>query len=302
MSSDLGNKKILVVGATGFLGKKILQNLVSEPNFQIRAMSRKEVITEANSKVEWVKADLMNRDSLDAALKDIDIVVSSANGYMKESLEMDLIGNKNLIELSKKNNIKRFVLLSIVGCEYAPDVPHFHAKKMAEDLLFSSGIPYISLRAPAFLDQENDYIADAVKKGNFYGVGDKSTKWSYVYTDDLAVYVAKAATHPKDDILNTIIDTGWKDGPKSQEELKDLISRTTNKNLSIKIIPWFLLSIMVYPVKLFSELGFDFLMMFLFFRKGKFISDIKNQERFFGIAPSSEDAVKRWAKNANLIL
>jgi uncharacterized protein YbjT (DUF2867 family) len=98
MSSDLGNKKILVVGATGFLGKKILQNLVNEPNFQIRAMSRKEIKTDPNSKVEWVRADLLDRDSLETALKDIDIVVSSANGYMKESLEMDLIGNKNLIE------------------------------------------------------------------------------------------------------------------------------------------------------------------------------------------------------------
>jgi hypothetical protein len=34
---------------------------------------------------------------------------------------------------------------------------------------------------------------------------------------------------------------------------------------------------------------------------GKFISDITNQERFFGEAPSSEDAIKRWAKNGNLI-
>jgi putative NADH-flavin reductase len=124
-------------------------------------MSRKEVVTQENSKVEWVKADLLDRESLSNALKDIDIVVSSANGYMKESLEMDIIGNKNLIELSKNNNVKRFVLLSIVGC--------------------------------------------------------------------------------------------------------------------------------------------DFLKMFLFFRQGKFISDITNQEKFFGVAPTSEDVIKRWAKNANLI-
>ncbi len=301
MSSEIVNKKILVVGATGYLGKKILKNLELESSFSIRAMSRKQVLPLENSKVEWVKADLLDRDSLSIALKDIDIVVSSANGYMKETLEADLTGNKNLIELSKENNIKRFVLLSIVACEHSVDVPHFHAKKLTEDLLVSSGIPYISLRAPAFLDQENDYIADAVKKGNFYGVGDPSTKWSYVFTDDLAVYVAKAATYPKDDILNTIIDTGWKDGAKSQEELKDIISRTTNKKLSLKVIPWFLLSLLVYPVKLFSELGYDLLKMFLFFREGKFISNITNQERFFGNAPLSEDVIKRWAKNANLI-
>ena len=301
MSSELTKKRILVVGATGYLGKKILQNLENESNIQIRAMSRKQIVVQENSKVEWIKADMLDRNSLSIALKDIDIVVSSANGYMKETLEADLIGNKNLIEIAKENNIKRFVLLSIVGCEHSPDVPHFHAKKLTEDILFASGIPYISLRAPAFLDQENDYIADAVKKGKFFGVGDKSTKWSYVYTEDLAVYVAKAVMYPKDDILNTIIDTGWKDGGKSQEELKESISRITNKKLSIQIIPWFLLAIMVYPVKLFSELGYDFIKMFLFFREGKFISDITNQEKYFGPAPSSEDVIKRWAKNANLL-
>ena len=41
--------------------------------------------------------------------------------------------------------------------------------------------------------------------------------------------------------------------------------------------------------------------MFLFFREGKFISNITNQEHFFGNAPLSEDVIKRWAKNTNLI-
>jgi uncharacterized protein YbjT (DUF2867 family) len=301
MKSEESNKKVLVVGASGFLGKKILKNLEKESGLSIRALSRKERKPSENSKIEWVIGDMLDRDSLTSALDGIDIVISSANGYMKENLNADLVGNKNLIEIAKIKNIKKFIFISIVACEHSPEVPHFHAKKISEDLLISSGIPYISLRAPAFLDQENDYIADAVKKGKFYGVGDASTQWSYVYTEDIASYVAKATIHPKEDILNTIIDLGWKDGPRSQEELKELISSITNKKLSLTIVPWFLLELMVYPVRIFSELGYDFLKMFLFFRKGKFISNIKNQEKFFGDAPSSEDAVRRWAKNAQLI-
>jgi hypothetical protein len=41
--------------------------------------------------------------------------------------------------------------------------------------------------------------------------------------------------------------------------------------------------------------------MIPFFREGKYILNITNQERFFGNASLSEDAIKRWAKNANLI-
>jgi len=40
-------------------------------------------------------------------------------------------GNKNLIEAAKIKGIKRFVFLSIVDCENAPNVPHFRAKKIS---------------------------------------------------------------------------------------------------------------------------------------------------------------------------
>lgn len=301
MKVEQENKKILLVGATGFLGRKILADLLTKPNISIRAMSRKSPTAVENNSVEWVKADLMDSNSLDEALKGIDIVISSANGYMKESIQTDYIGNKNLIEASQKAKIKRFIFLSIVGCELAFDVPHFHAKKISEDLLISSGLPYVSVRAPAFLDQESDYIADAVKKGKFYGVGDKTTKWSYVYTEDLASYLSKAALYPDDSILNKVIDVGWQDGPKSQEELKNTIGEITGKKLSIMIIPWFILKLFIFPVKIFSELGYDFIMMFLFFKKGKFLSDIKLQEKFFGNAPTSQEVIKRWAMKNQII-
>ena len=283
MNANTKKKKILLVGATGFLGNQILAQLGNQPDISIRAMSRKVNVATGNPAVEWVKADLMDSPSLDAALKDIDTVISSANGYMKGSIETDFAGNRNLIEAARKAGVKRFVFLSIVGCEFAPEVPHFHAKKVAEDLLISSGVPYVSLRAPAFLDQEKDYIADAVKKGKFYGVGDKTTKWSYVYTEDLASYVCKAATEPNTAILNKTIDLGWQDGPMSQEELKNAIAGITGKQLSMMIVPWFIFTLFKFPVKLFSELGYDMLMMFLFFRKGKFISDIKLQETFLDV-------------------
>jgi uncharacterized protein YbjT (DUF2867 family) len=98
--------------------------------------------------------------SLDAALKGVDVVVSSANGYMKESIEADFQGNKNLIEAAARAGVKRFVFLSIVGCEAAPEAPHFLAKAVAEDLIKAAGLPYVFVRAPAFLDQSADYVAD----------------------------------------------------------------------------------------------------------------------------------------------
>ena len=185
------------------------------------------------------------------------------------------------------------VFLSIVACETPPAVPHFHAKKVAEDLIKASGLPYVFVRAPAFLDQSTDYIADGVKAGRFYAVGDKSTQWSYVLTDDLADAIASAATYPGEEIANQTIDIGWRDGVTNQKELAELISKATGKPIKLWVVPWMVFSVLVRLVKPFLELGYDLMQMFLFFRTGKFVSDTTKQEQFFGPAPTAQEAIKK---------
>lgn len=294
-------KKVLVVGATGFLGAKVLHNLALEKSTAVVAMSRKGTPSGGDADIEWVRGDMMDPASLDRALQGVDIVVSSANSYMKGNLDTDFQGNKNLIEAAARAKVGKFVFLSIVSCEAASAVPHFHAKKVAEDLIKKSGVPYVFVRAPSFLDQSTDFIAKAVKAGKFQGMGDKATRWSYVLTDDLASYLAKAATYPGTEIVNQTIDVGWSDGPKNQQELADIISDVINKRLKIQIIPWWMIRVVARPVKLFSELGYDLIQMFLFFRTGLYVSDISRHEDFFGPAPTARDAITRWARNQQLI-
>ena len=300
-SSATGTKKVLLVGATGFLGAKILRNLALDPSVAVVAMSRKGAPSNDSADVEWVRGDMMDPASLDRALQGVDVVVSSANSYMKGSLDTDFQGNKNLIEAAARANVGRFVFLSIVSCEAASAVPHFHAKKVAEDLIKASGVPYVFVRAPTFLDQSSDYIAKGVKAGRFLAMGDKTTKWSYVLTDDLASYLAKAATYPGTEINNQTIDVGWRDGAKSQQEIADLVSEVIKRRLKVRAVPWLVFRLLARPVKLFSELGYDLMQMFLFFKKGVYVSNISKQEHFFGPAPTSRDAITRWAKGHQLI-
>lgn len=289
------NPKILVVGATGFLGAKICRSLRANPGVTLRAMSRR-----APREPDWVQADLMDAASLDRALEGVDVVISSANGYMKETIAADFAGNRNLIEAAARAKVKRFVFLSIVGCDKAPDVPHFHAKKVAEDLIRASGLPYVFVRAPAFLDQADDFLAKGLKKGRFYGVGDRDTRWSYVLTDDLAEILARAAIHHDPAIVNQTIDIGWQDGPHCQQDLARIAAETTGRPVKLWIVPWWILRLAVRPVRLFSELGYDLLQMFLFFRTGNFVADATLQRRFFGAPPTARDALARWAAREGL--
>ena len=287
---------VLVVGATGFLGAKILHSLEADPNVNLRAMSRR-----AKNEAGWVQADMMDPASLDRALEGVDVVVSSANGYMKETIAADFAGNRNLIEAATRAGVKRFVFLSIVGCDKAPDVPHFHAKKVAEDLIRASGLPFVFVRAPAFLDQADDYLAKGLKKGKFYGIGDRDIRWSYVLTDDLADSLAKAATHSDPAIENKTIDVSWQDGPHSQRDLAGIVAEITGKRPKLWVVPWWILSLAVRPVRMFSDLGYDLLQMFLFFRTGRFVADTTLQRRFLGTPPLARDVLVRWAKREGLI-
>jgi uncharacterized protein YbjT (DUF2867 family) len=296
-----GRQRVLIVGATGFLGGKILRQLEQDGSVTVRAMSRRGTPAKASAAVEWVRGDMMDLASLDAVLAGVDIVVSSANGYMKESIKTDFQGNRNLIEAASRAKVKRFVFLSIVACDAAPGVPHFHAKKVAEDLIKASRLPYVMIRAPAFLDQSPDYVADGVRAGRFYAVGDKDTRWSYVMTDDLAEIIAKAATLSSETVVNKTIDVGWSDGARSQREIADLITRVTGKSLSLWVVPWLAFRVLARPVKLFSELGYDLMQMFLFFRTGQFIADTTRQDEAFGPAPTALDAITRWAKRNGLL-
>ena len=293
-------RKILVVGATGFLGTKIRRQLELDPTVTLRAMSRRGVPSDAITGVEWVCGDLMDPPSLDAALKDMDVVVTSANGYMKETIEADFQGNKNLIEAATRAGVKRFVFLSIVACENAPAVPHFHAKKVAEDVIKASGLPYVFVRAPAFLDQSKDYIADGVKAGRFYAVGDKSTQWSYVLTDDLADAIASAATYPGEEIANQTIDIGWRDGATNKKELAELISKATGKPIKLWVVPWMVFSVLVRLVKPFSELGYDLMQMFLFFQDGEIRIGYDQTGAIFRSRAHRTRSDKKWANNNKL--
>ena len=71
-------KKILLCGATGFIGKNITLELAKNKNYEIHAVRYKRQKYETPKNVIWHKADLRNPDSVNKLTKNIDIVVQLA--------------------------------------------------------------------------------------------------------------------------------------------------------------------------------------------------------------------------------
>tara|TARA_R100000315_G_C5234992_1_gene146466 strand:+ start:1713 stop:2681 length:969 start_codon:yes stop_codon:yes gene_type:complete len=70
-------EKILICGATGFIGRNLLEYYIKQNKYSIRAVYHKRPALEEYN-VEWIKADLKNPEDVKNALKDVDIVLQFA--------------------------------------------------------------------------------------------------------------------------------------------------------------------------------------------------------------------------------
>jgi putative NADH-flavin reductase len=121
--------KIALIGATGFVGSAILNELTSR-NHEITAIARTPKET---ANVNWVAADIFNSDELTAILKGNDLVISAYNsGWSNPNIYDDFIaGSKSVQEAVKKSGVKRFIVIGGGGSLFvapglqAVDTPDF---------------------------------------------------------------------------------------------------------------------------------------------------------------------------------
>lgn len=136
--------KIAIIGATGFVGSAILNELASR-NQDITAIAR---TPKEASNVNWVAADIFNVDALAEVLKGNDVIISAYNaGWTNPNIYDDFIaGSKAIQEAVKKSGVKRFIVISGGGSLFVapglqavdtPDFPkeYYTAASAARDYL-----------------------------------------------------------------------------------------------------------------------------------------------------------------------
>ena len=111
--------RVLVTGATGFIGGNIVHALINE-NFDVRILIRKGSDTKyiQNLKVEKVEGDLLDGHSLRKALADCDALFHAAAVYTFWSKNSDTIyntnlrGTENILSIARESGIKKIVYTS----------------------------------------------------------------------------------------------------------------------------------------------------------------------------------------------
>ncbi|PRB37013.1 NAD-dependent epimerase [Arthrobacter sp. MYb23] len=294
MAEDL---PVLVVGATGFLGGQVVDELLKRGK-KVRALVRpKSNAAKLEAKgVEIARGDMLDAASLIAAMTGVSAAISTAAGYTrndKNAKAIDTFGNSNLAVAAKHAGVPRFVLISIVTCDETPQIPHFWNKKLAEDAFEELGVPFVALRPGAFFDQAVGMGGDPFAKGRFVWLGSKDARLTFVLASDVAAYLAEAVD--ADIVEGERIDIGWS-RPVSIHEAAEVAGRRAGRQIKVMSIPaGAIAGLGKVTAKVLPLVG-DMASMVAWFETGKYVADVTRQEQVFGPAPTPEDAVVRVAE------
>ncbi len=140
-------KKVLVTGASGFIGRTLTQRLL-EKQYQVNILSRRAA-PEGPDAVgcSVFQGDITTTDALDAACKDVDTVFHLAayahvNQHdTQQMLTVNVEGTRRLLDAALRCGVRRIVFFSSSLAEPNAGVnltPYGQAKRDAEKLLLES--------------------------------------------------------------------------------------------------------------------------------------------------------------------
>jgi uncharacterized protein YbjT (DUF2867 family) len=143
--------KIVVIGGSGRIGRKLVFSLRRE-DFEVVAAS------------PTYGVDAVTGKGLEQALDGAQVLVDVSNS---RSLEGDAAlsffegAGRRLLPAGRAAGVQHHIALSIVGTDRLQAVRYFQAKKLQEDLIKASGLPFSILRSTQFFE----FIAGVVQDG-----------------------------------------------------------------------------------------------------------------------------------------
>jgi len=143
--------KIVVIGGTGHIGRKLVNNL--------RHRGQEVVAASPSSGV-----DTFTGQGLADALTGAQVVVDVANAPSWEDkavMEFFQTSGRNLLAAEAAAGVRHHLALSIVGDDRLPGSGYLRAKVAQENLIKASGIPFTIVRSTQFFEFANGIIQSA---------------------------------------------------------------------------------------------------------------------------------------------
>lgn len=144
---------ILLAGATGFVGRALLEELRGGPSARpLRALVRREfdAVRVREQGVEAITGDLIERRGLDLAMRGVTTLVYLVHTLDREGdvIANDLEAVQNAMIAARAAGVRRVILLSSVGASEQSASRHLLAQWAVELAVRQSGLRWLIVRTP----------------------------------------------------------------------------------------------------------------------------------------------------------
>jgi len=243
-------KKILLAGATGYLGRYITEELIrqSYPT-SIIIRDRKKVQPDINHN-EIVEAEVTKIETLAGVMEGINTVISTI-GITKQKdgltyMDVDYKGNLNLLNEAKKAGVKKFIYVSAFYADKLTHLKMCHAKELFVQELKKSGLDYCIIRPNGFFSDMTEFLKMA-KKGKAELFGDGNYRMNPIHGADLAEVCVNA--------INTKEKTIEVGGPEvlTHNEMVELAFSTLNKKVKVSYMPEWIRKMILWFARSFTS-------------------------------------------------
>ncbi len=230
----MDTKKVLVAGATGYLGQYLVKEL-KKRGFWVRVLIRKETQKDKFDSVDdFFIGQITEPDSLKGITNNIDLVFSSIGITRQKDgmtyMDVDYQGNSNLLKEALKDKVEAFQYISAINGDKMRQLKIFEAKEKFVDELKTSKIKYSVIRPNGFFSDMKDFLIMA-KKGRVYLFGDGKYKLNPIHGIDLAkICIDKMEEGVKEETVGGI-------DILTQNELAELALNAWQKPVKISHLP-----------------------------------------------------------------
>jgi len=188
--------KILLAGATGYLGGYIAKELLKR-SYPVRAIARNPEKLKNNhiELTDIVQAKITHPDSIRNCCMNIDVVISTIGITRQKDgltyMEVDYQANMNLLQEAKQNGVRKFIYISVLNGENLRHLKICDAKEMFVEQLKKSGVDYCIVRPNGFFSDMSEFL-NMAKRGRIYLFGRGELKANPIHGEDLATVCVDA--------------------------------------------------------------------------------------------------------------
>ncbi len=243
---------ILVTGATGFIGRHLIQRLMAEgrPIRCLVAAHQARYLpwdTSAPGAPEIVLGNVLNEEALFRAVTGVHTIFHLENaqwwGRLRQLERIELVGTRNLITVARSARVGRMVALSHLGATPASAFSLMRVKGLVEEGIRASGLAYTIIRSGIVFGEDDAFVNHIAmmlntSPGVFLMPGYGEIVLHPIYIEDLVTALVRSLELI--DTVDTVLEIGGPEYITLADMIQTVMRVSGTYRLVLSVPPYFL--------------------------------------------------------------